>query len=119
MNSYLVIILTLVVSALNFLYSMLNTRFLGVSDIGIYSLLIQSINTIILISDFGLSTAFLKFYTLAFKKDVKESRRVLANSIYVKSLISSGLMITMGKADKESFRVRGYRKAVSEFVNFI
>ncbi|MBN1467451.1 MAG: nitroreductase family protein [Fusobacteriaceae bacterium] len=29
------------------------------------------------------------------------------------------LMITMGKADKESFRVRGYRKAVSEFVNFI
>lgn len=93
MNSYLVIILTLVVSALNFLYSMLNTRFLGVSDIGIYSLLIQSINTIILISDFGLSTAFLKFYTLAFKKDVKESRRVLANSIYVKSLISSGLMI--------------------------
>jgi O-antigen/teichoic acid export membrane protein len=93
MNSYLVIILTLVVSALNFLYSMLNTRFLGVSDIGIYSLLIQSINTIILISDFGLSTAFLKFYTLAFKKDIKESRRVLANSIYVKSLISSGLMI--------------------------
>ena len=93
MNSYLVIILTLAVSALNFLYSMLNTRFLGVSDIGIYSLLIQSINTIILISDFGLSTAFLKFYTLAFKKDVKESRRVLANSIYVKSLISSGLMI--------------------------
>ena len=93
MNSYLVIILTLVVSALNFLYSMLNTRFLGVSDIGIYSLFIQSINTIILISDFGLSTAFLKFYTLAFKKDIKESRRVLANSIYVKSLISSGLMI--------------------------
>ena len=62
MNSYLVIILTLVVSALNFLYSMLNTRFLGVSDIGIYSLLIQSINTIILISAFSHRAAFLQFW---------------------------------------------------------
>ena len=52
MSSYIVIFFTLAVSGLNFLYSMLNTRFLGLSDIGIYSLLVQSINTVVLISDF-------------------------------------------------------------------
>lgn len=88
MNSYLVIILTLVVSGLNFVYGILNTRFLGVSDIGIYSLLVQSINTIILISDFGLSTAFLKFYSLAFTKDKNQSNKIIQNSFFLKGLIS-------------------------------
>lgn len=89
----MVIALTLVVSGLNFLYSMLNTRFLGPEDIGIYSLLIQTINTLVLISDFGLSTAFLKFYSLAFVKNKKESEEVLRNSFYMKSIISFSLII--------------------------
>ena len=73
MNSYIVILLTLVVSGLNFIYGVLNTRFLGLSDIGIYSLLVQTVNTIILISDFGLSTAFLKFYSFSYVKDKKKA----------------------------------------------
>ena len=92
MNSYIVIFLTLVVSGLNFIYGVLNTRFLGINDIGIYSLLVQTINTVILISDFGLSTAFLKFYSFSFVKNRKESLNVLRNSFYLKSLISLSLI---------------------------
>jgi len=92
MNSYIVIFLTLVVSGLNFIYGVLNTRFLGLNDIGVYSLLVQSINTIILISDFGLSTAFLKFYSFSFVKDKKESLNILRNSFYLKTIISLGLI---------------------------
>lgn len=92
MNSYIVIFFTLAVSGLNFIYSMLNTRFLGLSDIGIYSLMVQSINTVVLISDFGLSTAFLKFYSVAYNKNKDESERVLKNSFYLKSLISLTLV---------------------------
>lgn len=93
MNSYIVIFFTLAVSGLNFLYSMLNTRFLGLSDIGIYSLMVQSINTVVLISDFGLSTAFLKFYSVAYNKDKVDAQRILKNSFYLKSLISLILVI--------------------------
>lgn len=93
MKSYLVIFLTLVVSGLNFLYGILNTRFLGLEEIGTYSLLIQSINTVVLISDLGLSTAFLKFYSLAYTKDKNESNNVLRNSFYLKSLISGILIL--------------------------
>lgn len=93
MSSYIVIFFTLAVSGLNFMYSMLNTRFLGLSDIGVYSLLVQSINTVVLISDFGLSTAFLKFYSVAYNKDKNESERVLKNSFYLKSLISLILVV--------------------------
>ncbi len=93
MSSYIVIFFTLAVSGLNFLYSMLNTRFLGLSDIGVYSLLVQSINTVVLISDFGLSTAFLKFYSVAYNKDKNESEKVLKNSFYLKSAISLILVV--------------------------
>ena len=93
MSSYIVIFFTLAVSGLNFLYSMLNTRFLGLSDIGVYSLLVQSINTVVLISDFGLSTAFLKFYSVAYNKNKIDSERVLKNSFYLKSLISLILVV--------------------------
>ena len=93
MKSYLVIFLTLFVSGLNFLYGILNTRFLGLNEIGIYSLIIQSINTLVLISDLGLSTAFLKFYSENYGKDKKTSDEVLTNSFYLKGIISLILIL--------------------------
>lgn len=93
MKSYIVIFLTLAVSGLNFLYGILNTRFLGLEEIGIYSLLIQSINTIVLISDLGLSTAFLKFYSITYTKDKNEGNNVLRNSFYLKSMVSGILIL--------------------------
>lgn len=93
MKSYLVIFLTLLVSGLNFLYGILNTRFLGLGEIGLYSLMIQSINTLILISDLGLSTTFLKFYSEAYGKDKKRSDVVLRNSLYIKTIIAAFLIL--------------------------
>ena len=48
-----------------------------------------------------------------FEKDkIKKILNIPENEVPV-------LMITMGKNDTSSSRVRGYRKAVSEFVKFI
>lgn len=95
MKSIYVIFLTLLSSALNSVYSILNTRFLGLEGIGTYSILTQTINTIVQLSDLGLSTGFLKFYSLAYKKDSVESKKVIVNTFYIKVLISFSIILVL------------------------